>query len=152
MKPEDMEEAVRLYKENDPGLDQFLTDHGVTNVKKWRTNVKARYGAPDITVATVKIDGPIRIETPEAKKVEVVETPEKSRVAMKPVPPPFEYKTTGISTAIGDFQYYKRNDYLDWTPIGNCNDTVSLKVEEWKELLKVLPEAAKVLEVDINGR
>ena len=93
----------------------------------------------------IKVDGPIRIETKEPAQVEVL-------TVGTPVPPPFEYKTTGISTAIGDFQYYKRNDYLDWTPIGNCNDTVSLKVEEWNELLKVLPEAAKVLGVDINGR
>lgn len=94
---------------------------------------------------TVTLNGPVKIETPEGKTLARIDVP---KVPVKGI----EYKVTGISTAVGDFQYYKRNDYLDWSPIGNCNDTVSLKVEEWKELLKVLPEAAKVLGVDINGR
>lgn len=93
---------------------------------------------------TVKLNGPVKIETPEGKTLAKIDVPK-----VVPVAPPFKYRTTGISTAVGDFQYYKRNDYLDWTPIGNCNDTVSLKVEEWKELLKVLPEVAKVLGVSL---
>lgn len=62
--------------------------------------------------------------------------------------PPFEYKVTGIETAVGDFQYSRRYGYLDWTPDG-VSDTVSLKVEEWKELMRLLPLIAKELGVEL---
>lgn len=71
-----------------------------------------------------------------------VETPEAPR------PSPFEYKTTGISTTAGDFQYYRKQGYVDWTPIGDTA-TVSLKVEEWKELIDHINTIFMVLGVEM---
>ena len=147
MNPDDMAEAVRLFKIGDSGLDQYLMDHGINNISKWKSNARVRFGKPGVSVATLKVDGPLRIETPETNKVEVVETPEKSRVAMKPVPPPIEYRVTGISTTAGDFQYMKRLGYIDWTTL--TGETISMNLEEWKELMKVWPIVLKVLEVEL---
>ena len=90
-------------------------------------------------VPTVKVDGPLRIETPEAGKVEVVPVlPEK----------PIEFKITGIDTAVGTFQYFKKSGYVDWCPFDG-NGPVSMNLEEWKEFMKVFPEAMKVLGVEL---
>ena len=43
MSRDDMAEAVRMWKANDPGLDQYLTDHGITHIGKWKQNAKIRY-------------------------------------------------------------------------------------------------------------
>ena len=96
-------------------------------------------------IPQIKVDGPLRVETPEGKTLAKIDVPK-----MTPVAPPFEYRITGISTAVGDFQYYKKQGYLDWTPIGSCNDTVSMKVEEWKEFTKIFPLVQKALEVNID--
>lgn len=61
--------------------------------------------------------------------------------------PPFEYKVTGIVTAVGMFNYFRKTGYLDWTDLNG--ETVSMNLEEWKEFLKVLPEAMKVLGVEL---
>ena len=97
--------------------------------------VKAADKAP-----TVQVDGPIRIETVDAGKVKVVTTG-------IPVDPPFEYKTTGISTAVGDFQYFRKNGYLDWTDLNG--ETVSMNLEEWREFMKIFPFVLKTLEVEL---
>ena len=88
----------------------------------------------------IKVDGPIRIETKEPAQVEVL-------TVGTPVPPPFEYKTTGISTAIGDFQYFKKTGYLDWTDLNG--ETVSMNLEEWREFMKIFPFVLKTLEVEL---
>jgi len=85
---------------------------------------------------------PLRIETHEANKVEVVEAP-----AGVPVPPPFEYKVIGIDTAVGTFQYFKHNRYLDWTDLNG--ETVSMTLEEWKEFMKIWPFILKTLGVEL---
>ena len=143
MNRDDMAEAVRMWKANDPGLDQYLTDHGITHIGKWKQNARDRYGVA--APATVKVDGPLRIETPETNKVEVVETPEK-KIGV-PCPPPIEYKVTGISTTIGDWKFIKKAGYLDWTTL--TGETVSMNLEEWKELMKVWPFVLKVLGVEL---
>lgn len=90
-------------------------------------------------IPQVKVDGPLRIETETPEQVEVVQDG-------TPVDPPFEYKLTGISTAIGDFQYFKKTGYLDWTDLNG--ETVSMNLEEWREFMRIFPEVLKVLEVD----
>ena len=72
--------------------------------------------------------------------------PEEAPVA-KEEKPAFEYKVTGIETTAGDFQYYRIRGYLDWTPMDN--DTVSLTVQEWKELIRVLPMVVEKLGVEL---
>ena len=135
---DDMAEAVRMWKANDPGLDQYLTDHGITHISKWKQNARDRYGVA--APATVKVDGPLRIETKEPAQVEVVTTG-------TPVPPPFEYKTTGISTEAGDFQYYRKQGFLDWTTLDGT--AVSMSLAEWAALMRVFPEVVRVLGVDL---
>ena len=88
----------------------------------------------------IKVDGPIRIETKEPAQVEVL-------TVGTPVPPPFEYKTTGISTAVGDFQYFRKNGYLDWTDLNG--ETVSMNLDEWREFMKIFPFVLKTLEVEL---
>ena len=139
MSKDDMAEAVRLWRENDPGLEQYLKDHGINHIGKWKQNQKLRYGK-SVPAATVNVDGPIRIQTKEPAQVEVL-------TVGTPVPPPFEYKTTGISTAIGDFQYFKKTGYLDWTDLNG--ETVSMNMEEWREFMKIFPFVLKTLEVEL---
>ena len=139
MSKDDMAEAVRLWRENDPGLEQYLKDHGINHIGKWKQNQKLRYGK-SVPAATVNVDGPIRIQTKEPAQVEVL-------TVGTPVPPPFEYKTTGISTAVGDFQYFRKNGYLDWTDLNG--ETVSMNLEEWREFMKIFPFVLKTLEVEL---
>jgi hypothetical protein len=100
------------------------------------------------------------VETPESEFVpagkpkpldggewEKLEIPEAKKPAMKPVPPPIEYRVTGISTTAGDFRYMKRLGYIDWTTL--TGETISMNLEEWKELMKVWPFVLKVLEVEL---
>ena len=160
------EEAIRKwYDGGNKAVYEYLKSCGIRNeIKCWKNiqdrmkkinpeeakklvMAKAAQKVKKIeTPETVTLNGPVKIETPEGKTLAKIDVPKVAPVS------PFEYRTTGISTAVGDFQYYKKNDYLDWSPLGNCNDTVSLKVEEWRELLRLLPDVAQVLGVDIDGR
>jgi hypothetical protein len=139
MSKDDMAEAVRLWRENDPGLEQYLKDHGINHIGKWKQNQKLRYGK-SVPAATVNVDGPIRIQTKEPAQVEVL-------TVGTPVPPPFEYKTTGISTEAGDFQYYRKQGFLDWTTLDGT--AVSMSLAEWSALMRVFPEVLKVLGVEL---
>ena len=92
--------------------------------------------------AELKLDGAVRIETPEAKNVQVVETPEKGTLAdamlgMKAAadnffgqfcpeekkeeqpeperPAPFKYRVTGIQTEVGEF-WVVREGKIKWVP------------------------------------
>jgi hypothetical protein len=60
-----------------------------------------------------------------------------------------EHRKTGIDTEIGEFHYYRRNGYLDWSPDGSFQDTVSLKVEEWQALMELFPIVAEELGVEL---
>ena len=89
--------------------------------------------------ATLKVDGPIRIQTKEPEKVEVVETPEKPNL--------IEYRVTGISTEAGDFQYFRKQGFLDWTTLDGT--AVSMSLAEWAALMHVFPEVRRVLGVEL---
>ena len=90
-------------------------------------------------VPVVKVDGKLKIETPEGNM---------TVIATKEPPKKSEYKVTGIGTTVGDFNYFKRSGYVDWTPL-DSNGPVSMNLEEWKEFMKVFPEAMKVLGVEL---
>ena len=161
MNPDDMAEAVRLFKIGDSGLDQYLTEHGVTNIGKWKSNARVRFGKPGITAATLKVDGPLRIETPEAKKVEVVETPE---LKMGPIPkpienidvPPLKPGLRGLNNSdftvsaikhpqLGEFYYDQKFNSIDWrSPEG---EEISLHPAMWKELYMIIPDVMGILGV-----
>ena len=91
-------------------------------------------------VPVVKVDGALKIETPDGNL-----TVNSSPIVKKPL----EYKVTGIDTVIGTFQFFKKHGYVDWDPLDGHGTTVSLNVEEWKEFMKVFPEAMKVLGVEL---
>ena len=84
-------------------------------------------------------DVSLAVELPEVKR----EYPQADELF-----PEFEHRITGIETQVGDFQYFRKNGYLDWTP-NDGNGTVSLTVEEWKDLLKLMPKIAKRLGVEL---
>ncbi len=60
--------------------------------------------------------------------------------------PEMEYKVTGIRTELGNFQYYRKTGFIDWTP-NDGNDTASLNLDEWKQFINDWPKVLKVLGV-----
>lgn len=60
--------------------------------------------------------------------------------------PEMEYKVTGIRTELGNFQYYKKTGFIDWTP-NDGNDTASLNLDEWKQFINDWPKVLMVLGV-----
>lgn len=136
MNREDMEIAVRMWREDDPGLDKYLTDHGISHIGKWKQNQKVRYGKPEVVTLGDAMNG-----MKEATDMFFDQIP------FKCIATTMEYKTTGISTPIGDWQYIKKAGYLDWTTLSG--ETISMSLEEWKELMKLFPEVLKVLEVEL---
>ena len=94
-------------------------------------------------VPTVKLDGALRIETQEAGTITV-----NGKAPGSDAIPSIEYKVTGIDTAVGSFIYSKKQGYVDWDPLDG-NGLVSMNLEEWKEFMKVFPEAMKVLGVGL---
>lgn len=55
-----------------------------------------------------------------------------------------EKKITGLMVEIGDFHYYPRTGYVDWTPVGHT-EIVSLNTEEWQQVIRDMPEVLKEL-------
>lgn len=99
----------------------------------------------EVKAPTVKLDGPIRIETPEANRVQVVETPEKPKIT-KPV----SYDGLEVSAIrdhdLGEFYYDHDHNCIDWrNPFG---DEVSLGVAGWKTMAQRLTKILNVLGVD----
>lgn len=60
--------------------------------------------------------------------------------------PEMEYKVTGIRTELGNFQYYRKTGFIDWTP-NDGNDTASLNLDEWRQFINDWPKVLKVLGV-----
>jgi hypothetical protein len=60
--------------------------------------------------------------------------------------PEMEYKVTGIRTELGNFQYYRKTGFIDWTP-NDGNDTASLNLDEWRQFVEDWPKVLKVLGV-----
>ena len=99
--------------------------------------------------AVLKVDGPIRIETPESNMVKVVETPE--RLEMNEIKNEVkfgEYQVTAIRhPAFGEFYHDQKFECIDWrTPEG---EEVSLKPEYWLKFAEAIPEIIGVLGVRV---
>lgn len=56
------------------------------------------------------------------------------------------YTVTGIRTELGNFQYFKKTGFIDWTP-NDGNDTASLNLDEWRQFINDWPKVLKVLGV-----
>ena len=125
----------------------------------------------------VKLSGPIRIETPEANKVEVVETPEKTladamtgmknaaddffrnceemglNLEDKKITQPVSYDGMVIREVEGLFGRYRRSDiggkiYIDFEPVESM-DVLSYTVEQWRTFREEQEKAAAVLGVEL---
>ena len=103
-------------------------------------------------VPEVKLTGPIRIETPEAKNVKVVEVPERS--AKKPI----EYKVTGIQTEVGEF-WVVREGKIKWVPGRLAKEAPVMQVmwpeaepalvpEMWRRFAEIILYVIDLLEVE----
>lgn len=75
-------------------------------------------------------------------KLPKVEVPE-----YLPKKPAMEYRVTGISTEAGDFQYFRKQGFIDWTTLDGT--AVSMSLAEWATLMRVFPEMVSVLGVDL---
>ncbi len=148
MSRDDMAEAVRLWRENDPGLEQYLKDHGINHIGKWKQNQKLRYGK-SVPAATVNVDGPIRIQTKEPEKIEVQRLHELPDVDEKYSPDLFDkYQTVAIRHPnLGVFYYDQKFHCIDWR--SEEGDEISLSLQAWSELHKDLPDIFKRLGVEL---
>ena len=146
MSRDDMQEAVRMWREDDAGLDQYLMDHGVNDVIKWKRNAKIRYGKEP--AACVKVDGPIRIETKEPEKIELVGR-DYDIVAMEEELK-FNERTTVTAIRVeglGEFYFDKKYNSVDWR--AESGDEVSLGPAWWIQLVEDLPLILKKLGVKL---
>ena len=114
--------------------------------KKTETVIK---GSPEEVLPKVKLTGPIRIETPEANRVEVVETPESAEPkALLPA----TYDGMVIREVEGLFGRYRysgdlgRAEYIDFENADGM-DTLSLTVDQWKKFREEQVKAALILGV-----
>lgn len=89
--------------------------------------------------ATVKIDGPIRIETPEGNQVEVIETPE------QPKPPRLKFKIKSVETELGT--YTAGNKYFEFRSAKDNSDAIEMLLEDFIALSNELPAVMEVLGV-----
>ena len=119
-----------------------------TPAKKPGPKPKKVIETPEGEFAQVKIDGPIRIETPEPEKVKVaVVTPEGPKDAGDLIREN-RYTVTAISyPEIGEFYHDRKFNSIDWRTTEG--DEVSMSPTGWKTLAKDLPEIMKVLGVEL---
>lgn len=139
--------AIKMtIKEKDPDLYARIPDFR-----------KADKETPE-QVPVVKLSGPIRIETPEAEKVQVVETPEAPKIRSKSEKPreitaPVAYDGLIIREVEGNFGRYRRSDigsatYIDFESADGM-DTLSFTVEQWRSFRAEHAKAATVLGVEM---
>lgn len=96
---------------------------------------------------TVKLSGPIRIETPEANKVEVVETPEDppTRVIRRVCG---KYEVSAIRVKdLGEFYYDIKYNSIDWSAPDGAE--VGLSPNGWQNLMEELPGILSALGVKL---
>ena len=119
-----------LMKEKEPEIFAKIPDG--------RETPKKAENAP-----TVKLSGPIRIETPEANMVEVVETPEDppTRVIRR-VGGKYEVSAIRVPN-MGEFYYDIKYNSIDWR--SEAGDEVSLSPTGWKNLAEELPDILAAL-------
>ena len=144
LKPAEREEALELC--NDRGKQaavDYLTKIGIPNPEKCLKNLLSRF--KDTTpAATVKVDGPIRIQTKEPEKIEVIEPENPTRVIRKM----FGFEVSAIrDDVMGEFYYDIKYNRIDWrSPDGT---EVSLSPTAWKEFSEKIPAVLNALGVKL---
>ena len=139
LKKTDSERFMQLPKRM-PRSSGWGTNSGMFNGKK-----KVDKGMPKQETPTVKIDGALKIETPEGNRVEVVEMPEKK------ITKPLNYdgfEVTAIRDGdVGEFYYDRKFETIDWRTLGG--DEVSMGPAFWKIFYEKLPKIMAVLGVEL---
>lgn len=157
MNAAEMVEAIRLFREGDSSLDQYLTDHGVTNIPKWKANTKQRYGVPKEPTLGEAMTGmkdaadeffgkckEMGLKTITDEDVETI-IPEvdltiKSEDLFTEEEREFENRTTVTAIRVeglGEFYFDKKFKAIDWRTEGG--DEVSLGPAWWLQLAEDLP-------------
>ena len=150
---EQTEKAVQIYyAEGRKAAIEYLASQGSKAPEKCWDNIRhrlqvkpqAKSETPE-QVPTVKLTGPIKIETPEAHNIDIVETPKKrSHTLLRNS----NYTVRAIRTELGEFYYDKKFDKLDWrTP--ECEE-VSMSPNSWFMLYEMIPEVMGILEVETD--
>jgi len=130
----------------------FIRDCGVNNPENcwWYIKKKLKESDPE-TAAKIPGFRPSKKEeetvTFEGKEYEQLPAKLGDTISAEDLCPPikvpaeepaFEKRYTAMETTAGDFQYFRKTGYLDWTPLDGCG-TVSMTLEEWKEFMRVFP-------------
>ena len=99
---------------------------------------------PEEEAPTVKVDGPLRIETKEPEKVEVVEPENPTRIIRKM----FGFEVSAIrDDVMGEFYYDIKFNRIDWrSPDGT---EVSLSPTAWKTFSEKIPAVLNALGVKL---
>lgn len=164
--PEIRDEAIRIaINGGDPR--NYLTGMGSQNgMSAWtkirmelkKTNPETfaklpkRIGKAEVPEApempTLKVDGPLRIETPEANRITVAEVPEKPKITQ-----PVCYDGMTVREIEGLFGRYRRTDingatYIDFkNPDGA--DILSYTVDQWRKMRAEQANAFRILVVEL---
>ena len=144
LKPNERAVALRTYEENGKeAAISYLSGIGIPNPDKCMKNLLVRF--KDIApAATVKLDGPIRIETKEPEKIEVFEPENPTRVIRKM----FGFEVSAIrDDVMGEFYYDIKFNRIDWrSPDGT---EVSLSPTAWKSFSEKIPAVLNALGVKL---
>lgn len=144
IKPEERDEALELYKDSGKqAAVDYLTKIGIPNPEKCLKNLLARF-KDTAPAATVKVDGPIRIQTEEPEKIEVVEPKNPTRIIRKM----FGFEVSAIRDEVfGEFYYDIKYNRIDWrSPEG---EEVSLSPSAWQALSQKIPAVLNALGVKL---
>ena len=128
---------LQYYRKHSPGVVEMLPS-------------KLQGNAETPEMPTVKLDGPLTIETPEANQVQIVETPEKPK---KPITQPLVYDGMTVREIEGTYGRYRRTDingsvYVDFEAPDGA-DILSYTVEQWKKLRVEQANAFRILGVEL---
>ena len=135
---------LQYYRKHSPGVVEMLP-----------SKLQGKAETPEMP--TVKLDGPLTIETPEASQAQVTEssiTISKDKIVAavsKPkITKPVMYDGLEVSAVrdhdLGEFYYDHDHNCIDWrNPFG---DEVSLGVAGWKTMAQRLTKILNVLGVD----
>ena len=94
---------------------------------------------------TVKVDGPLRIQTEEPEKVKIISEQNPLKPGLRGLNNS-DFEVSAIKHPIfGEFYYDQKFGMVDWrTPDG---EEVSLSPKNWKELYLIIPDIMGILQV-----
>lgn len=146
LKPNERAAALKTYEEK--GKEAaiiYLRRIEIPNPEKCLKNLLQRFkGNTPEEIATVKVEGPLKIETKEPEKIEVIEPENPTRIIRKM----FGFEVSAIrDDVMGEFYYDIKYNRIDWrSPDGT---EVSLSPTAWKEFSEKIPSVLNALGVKL---